>query len=133
MEERMGMAGLVNRSKSVDVAAAALTLLLLLRRPCTLPLTHQKRRRKNHHHKKLLLMLLLSLPLLITKFVEQKFNVNVDDVLIRPLGHAFSAQVHVALDPNLTLKEAYEILTKINAAVSERFKTEETTVIPRST
>jgi cation diffusion facilitator family transporter len=67
----------------------------------------------------------------IAKFVEQKFNVNVDDVLIRPLGHAFSAQVHVALDPNLTLKEAYEILTKINAAVSERFKTEETTVIPR--
>jgi zinc transporter family protein len=133
MEERMEMAGLVNRSKSVDVAAAALTLLLLLHRPCTLPLTHQKRRR-NHHRKKLLLMLLLlSLPLLITKFVEQKFNVNVDDVLIRPLGHAFSAQVHVALDPNLTLKEAYEILTKINAAVSERFKTEETTVIPRPT
>ena len=71
-------------------------------------------------------------PLLITKFVEQ-FNVNVDDVPIRPLGHAFSAQVHVALDPNLTLKEAYKILTKINAAVSERFKTEETTVIPRPT
>jgi hypothetical protein len=29
------------------------------------------------------------------------------------------------------LKEAYEILTKINAAVAERFGTEETTVIPR--
>jgi divalent metal cation (Fe/Co/Zn/Cd) transporter len=35
------------------------------------------------------------------------------------------------LDQNLTLKEAHEILTKINAAVSERFGTEETTVIPR--
>ena len=34
----------------------------------------------------------------IAKFVEQKFNVNVDDVLIRPLGNAFSAQLHVALD-----------------------------------
>jgi cation diffusion facilitator family transporter len=67
----------------------------------------------------------------IARFVEQKFNVNVDDVLIRPLGHAFSAQLHVVLDQNLTLKEAYEILTKINAAVAERFGTEETTVIPR--
>jgi divalent metal cation (Fe/Co/Zn/Cd) transporter len=69
----------------------------------------------------------------MSKFMEQKFNVDVDDVLIRrPLVHAFSAQVHVVLDQNLTLKEAYEILTKINAAVSERFATEEeTTVIPR--
>jgi divalent metal cation (Fe/Co/Zn/Cd) transporter len=57
--------------------------------------------------------------------------VNVDDVLIRPLGHALSAQLHVALNQNLSLKEAHEILTKINAAVSERFGTEETTVIPR--
>jgi len=67
----------------------------------------------------------------IARFVEQKFNVDVDDVLIRPLGHAFSAQLHVALDKNLTLEEAHQILTKINAAVSERFGTEETTVIPR--
>jgi cation diffusion facilitator family transporter len=67
----------------------------------------------------------------ISMFVEEKFNVNVDDVLIRPLGHAFSAQLHVALDQNLTLKDAHDILTKINAAVSERFGTEETTVIPR--
>jgi cation diffusion facilitator family transporter len=67
----------------------------------------------------------------IARFVEQKFNVNVDDVLIRPLGHALSAQLHVALDQNLTLKDVHEILTKINAAVSEKFKTEETTVIPR--
>jgi cation diffusion facilitator family transporter len=67
----------------------------------------------------------------IARFVEQKFNVNVDDVLIRPLGHALSAQLHVALDQNLTLKETHDILTKINAAVSEKFGTEETTVIPR--
>ena len=67
----------------------------------------------------------------ISRFVEQKFDVRVDDVLIRPLGHALSAQLHVALDQNLTLKETHEILTKINSAVSEKFGTEETTVIPR--
>lgn len=67
----------------------------------------------------------------IARFVEQKLDVNVDDVLIRPLGNAFSAQLHVALDQNLTLKETPEILRKINAAVSEKFGTEETTVIPR--
>ncbi len=67
----------------------------------------------------------------IASFVEQKFDVNVDDVLIRPLGHTFSAQLHVALDQNLSLREAHEILTKINAAISEKFGTEETTVIPR--
>ena len=67
----------------------------------------------------------------IARFVEQMFNVNVDDVLIRPLGHAFSAQLHVALDKNLSLGEAHEILAKINTVVSEIFGTEETTVIPR--
>ena len=67
----------------------------------------------------------------ISRFVEERFDVNVDDVLIRPLGHALSAQLHVALDKNLNLGEAHEILTKINTAVSERFGTEETTVIPR--
>jgi cation diffusion facilitator family transporter len=67
----------------------------------------------------------------ISNFVEQRFGVNVDDVLIRPLGHALSAQVHVTLDQNLLFKDAYEILTKINAAVTEKFGTEETTVIPR--
>jgi cation diffusion facilitator family transporter len=67
----------------------------------------------------------------ISSFVEKTFDVNVDDVLIRPLGHALSAQVHVALDQNLSLKDAHDILTKINAAVAENFGTEETTVIPR--
>jgi divalent metal cation (Fe/Co/Zn/Cd) transporter len=63
-------------------------------------------------------------------FVEQKFDANVDDVLIRPLGHAFSAQLYVVLYQNLTLKEANKILTKkINAVVSEWFGMEETTVI----
>jgi hypothetical protein len=30
------------------------------------------------------------------RFVEQKFNVNIVDVLIRSLGYAFSAQLRVA-------------------------------------
>lgn len=67
----------------------------------------------------------------ISEFIEKKFDVNVDDVLIRPLGHALSAQVHVALDQNLSLKDAHEIMAKINTAVAEKFGTEETTVIPR--
>ena len=67
----------------------------------------------------------------ISSFVEEKFDVSVDDVMIRPLGHALAAQVHVALDQNLSLKDAHDILTKINAAVAEKFGTEETTVIPR--
>jgi hypothetical protein len=46
-------------------------------------------------------------------------DANVDDVLIRPLGQAFSAQIHVVLDQNLTLKEAYEI-TKNNAVGQKR-------------
>lgn len=67
----------------------------------------------------------------ISSFVKEKFDVSVDDVMIRPLGHALTAQVHVALDQNLSLKDAHDILTKINAAVAEKFGTEETTVIPR--
>ena len=67
----------------------------------------------------------------ISSFVEEKFDVSVDDVMMRPLGHALAAQVHVALDQNLSLKDAHDILTKINAAVAEKFGTEETTVIPR--
>jgi divalent metal cation (Fe/Co/Zn/Cd) transporter len=43
----------------------------------------------------------------------EALHVNVDDVLIRPLGHAFSAQLHVVLDQNLTLKEAHKIQQKI--------------------
>ena len=49
----------------------------------------------------------------IARFVEQKvLDANVEDVLIRPLGQAFSAQIHIVLDQNLTLKEAYEIFKK---------------------
>ena len=62
------------------------------------------------------------------RFVEQKFDVNVDDVLIRPLD-MHSQQGSTVLYQNLTFERAQEILTKINATVSERFVIKETTVI----
>jgi hypothetical protein len=34
----------------------------------------------------------------IAGFVEEKFDINVDEVLIRPLSHAISAQLHGVLD-----------------------------------
>jgi cation diffusion facilitator family transporter len=67
----------------------------------------------------------------IIKFVQERFGVKVERVLLRPLGSAFSAQIHVALNPTITIKEAHEILSKINAAIEERFETEETVVIPK--
>lgn len=67
----------------------------------------------------------------ISDYVEQNFGVQVEDILIRPLGHAMSAQLHVIMNPDLTLKDAHVILTKIQASVMERFETEETTVIPK--
>jgi cation diffusion facilitator family transporter len=69
----------------------------------------------------------------ISRHIEQNFRVKVDDVLIRPLGHAFSAQLHISLDPGLSFKQVYEITTKIHDSVVARFGTEETTVIPKPT
>ena len=67
----------------------------------------------------------------ISRFVEQEFNVKVDEAFIIPLWHSFFTQLRVALDQDLTLEQSHEILTKIDGEVSERFGTEETTVIPR--
>lgn len=67
----------------------------------------------------------------ISNYVEQNFSVQVEDVLIRPLGHALSAQLHVIMNSELTLKEVNEITTKIQSSVMEKFATEETTVIPK--
>jgi cation diffusion facilitator family transporter len=67
----------------------------------------------------------------ISNYVEKTFSVDVEDVLIRPLGHAMSAQIHANLRPDLTLKEVHEIVTNIRNAVMEKFGTEETTVIPK--
>jgi divalent metal cation (Fe/Co/Zn/Cd) transporter len=69
----------------------------------------------------------------ISNHIEQNFNVDVEDVLIRPLGHAMSAQIHVNMNPSLTLKEVHDITTKIRDSVMEKFGTEETTVVPKPT
>ena len=67
----------------------------------------------------------------ISSHVEKNFNVNVDEVRIRPLGSAFSAHVHVALDRGMTLDNVHVLLTKIRESVMKEFETEETIVIPR--
>lgn len=67
----------------------------------------------------------------ISLHIEKTFNVNVDDVLIRPLGHAMSAQVHVAIDHTMTFDNVHELLTKIRKSVTDEFEMEETVIIPR--
>lgn len=67
----------------------------------------------------------------ISNHVEQNFSVKVEDVLIRPLGHAMSAQLHVNMNSEMTLKEVHETLIRIKNSVMEKFGTEETTVIPK--
>jgi hypothetical protein len=63
------------------------------------------------------------------RFVEQKFGVNVDDVLIRSLGSILSTARYSPIPKSNFERSPQEILTKINAAVSERFVIKETTVI----
>ncbi|MEW6605093.1 MAG: cation diffusion facilitator family transporter [Thermoproteota archaeon] len=67
----------------------------------------------------------------IANHIENKFNVRVEKILLRPLGHNFSAQVHVELDRNLTLEKAHEILTLIRKSVLEDFKAEDAVVVPK--
>jgi cation diffusion facilitator family transporter len=67
----------------------------------------------------------------ISNHIENKFDVKVEKVLLRPLGHNFSAQVHVELDKNLTLEKAHETLTLIRNSVLEDFKAEDAVVVPR--
>ena len=67
----------------------------------------------------------------ISSYIEKNFNVNVDEVRLRPLGSAISAQVHVALDHSMTLDNLHALLTKIRESVVKEFETEETIIIPR--
>jgi len=66
----------------------------------------------------------------IKDHVIKNFNVNVSDVLIRPLGHGFHAQIHVTLDHKMTLDNVYEILEKIKISVAEKFRIEEIVIEP---
>jgi cation diffusion facilitator family transporter len=67
----------------------------------------------------------------IANHIESKFNVKVEKILLRPLGHDFSAQVHVELDRNMTLDKAHETLTGIRNSLIEDFKAEDPVVIPK--
>ena len=67
----------------------------------------------------------------ITNHIENKFNVRVEKILLRPVGREFSAQVHVELDRNMTLDRAHEILTKIRKSLLEDFNAEDAVIIPK--
>lgn len=67
----------------------------------------------------------------IANHIENKFNVKVEKILLRPLGHEFSAQVHVELDRNLTLEKVHEKLTAIRKSLIDDFKAEDPVVIPK--
>lgn len=66
----------------------------------------------------------------IKDHILKNFNVNVIDVLIRPLGHGFYAQIHVAFDKKMTLDNVYEIVAKIKISVAEKFGIEEIVIEP---
>jgi cation diffusion facilitator family transporter len=67
----------------------------------------------------------------ITEHIEKKFDVKVEKILLRPLGHNFSAQVHVELDKNMTLDKAHETLTSIRNSLIQEFKVEDPVIIPK--
>jgi cation diffusion facilitator family transporter len=67
----------------------------------------------------------------IANHLQSKFNVQVEKILLRPIGRNFSAQVHVELDRTMTLEKANEILTLIRKSVLEDFKAEDAVVIPK--
>lgn len=67
----------------------------------------------------------------IANHIENKFNIRVEKILLRPLGQNFSAQVHVELDRNMTLDKAHETLTRIRNSLIEDFKAEDPVVIPK--
>ncbi|HEX2013657.1 MAG TPA: cation diffusion facilitator family transporter, partial [Nitrososphaera sp.] len=67
----------------------------------------------------------------ISNHIENKFNVKVEKILLRPLGREFSAQVHVELDKNMTLDKAHETLTLIRKSLLEDFKAEDAVIVPK--
>ena len=67
----------------------------------------------------------------MTDHIEKKFNIRVEKILLRPVGRAFSAQVHVELDRSMSLDNAHQILTLIRKSVLEDFKAEDAIIIPK--
>lgn len=66
----------------------------------------------------------------IKKHIEKKFNVQVSNILIRPLGYSFAVEASIRLDENITLGESTKIIEDIKSSVAKTFKTGNTLVIP---
>jgi cation diffusion facilitator family transporter len=67
----------------------------------------------------------------MTRFIESKFKVKVEKILLRPAGQEFYAQVHIELDKDMSLDKANEIMTSIRKSVMTEFETEDTIVVPK--
>ncbi len=67
----------------------------------------------------------------MTRYIEAKFNVKVEKILLRPTGQEFYAQIHVELNKNMSLNDANDIMAKIRLSVISKFETEDTVVIPK--
>jgi ferrous-iron efflux pump FieF len=67
----------------------------------------------------------------MTRYIEAKFNVKVEKILLRPAGQEFYAQIHVELNKNMSLNDANDIMAKIRLSVISKFETEDTVVIPK--
>lgn len=68
----------------------------------------------------------------IIRFVEEKFKISVENVLLRPLGHTISIQIHVLLDKTMTLDKVNNIVNSLQKGISEKFDAEEIVVIPEA-
>ena len=68
----------------------------------------------------------------ITRFVEEKFKITVDNVLLRPLGHTLSIQIHVLLDRTMTLDKVNDIVNSLQKGIAEKFDAEEIVIIPEA-
>lgn len=66
----------------------------------------------------------------IKEHITTNFNVDVEDVQIRPLGHGSYAQIHVILDPKMTLDNVYETVEKIKSSVAAKFNIDEIVIEP---
>jgi len=66
----------------------------------------------------------------IKKHIEKQFNIQVSNVMIRPLGYSFAVEVSIRLDENITLGESTKIVQDIKSSVVKTFKTGNTLIVP---
>lgn len=66
----------------------------------------------------------------ITDIVEKKFNLPVESVLVRPLGHSLSIQLYVLMDRKVTLENFQQISNDIKKEIAHKLDAE-VLVIPK--